>query len=292
MLNSVIIAAMALGTLAASAQSIVPGFDAARAAVSQTGNIDLGSGNGDLRITQFDLFSVLRKPLIPIDGLYVVPLAEYQVTRFDCDRTPAAFPVHDEDLHALALSTYVLSLCANSPWFYGGWARAQLASDFQHVNGDDFTFDFAAGAGYRFNKRFSLALGGALINLNGDAAFYPALNFDWIVSDRVRIGMYGPIFIAACALNEDWLLTFRGEPGGGVWNVTGDAGQSRSIELSSYRLGLFVSRRLTGDFWLTAGAGAAVGNQFDYTLPNGRRLYEQDAGTGLFGTLGVRLKAW
>ncbi|MEI8037686.1 MAG: DUF6268 family outer membrane beta-barrel protein [Verrucomicrobiota bacterium] len=292
MLNSVIIAALAFGALAASAQSIVPGFDAARAAVSQTGNIDLGRGNGDLRISQFDLFSVLRKPLIPIDGLYVVPLAEYQFTRLDCVGTPAAFPVHDADLHALALSTYVLSLRSDSPWIYGGWARAQLASDFQHVNGDDFTFDIAAGAGYRFNKRFALAVGGAVINLNGDATCYPGLNFDWIVSDQVRIGMYGPIFIAAYALNPDWLLTFRGEPGGGVWNVTDAAGQSRSIELASYRLGLFVSRRLTGDFWLTAGAGAAVCNRFDYTLPNGRRLFEQDAGSGLFGTIGVRLKAW
>ena len=285
-------AALALGTLAASAQSIVPGFDAARAAASQTGNLKLDGGNGDLSLTQFDLFSVLRKPLVPIDGLYVVPLADYQFTRLDFDRTPAGVPVHDEDLHALSLSSYVVSLSDNSPWIYGGWARAQLASDFQHVNGDDFTFDLAAGAGYRFSKCFTLALGGAVINLNGDATFYPGLNFDWEVNDQVRIGMYGPVFIAAYSLNDDWLLTFRGDPGGGVWNITDDAGQSRSIEVASYRLGLFISRRLCGDFWLTAGAGAAVYNQLDYTLPNGRRLYEQDAGNGLFGALGVRLKAW
>lgn len=307
------LAVMALGALAASAQSSVPGigaaraaviapavsadtsvpgFDAARAAFSQTGNMDLDNGPGDFSLTQFEALSFLSHPLSPTNGLFIMPLADYQYTRLNFDQTPAGFPMHDEDLSALSLSAYVVYRCEGSPWIYSGWTRAQLATDFHDVNGDDFTFDFAGGAGYRFNERFTLGAGAAVVNVNGDATFYPGINFDWIASDQLRIGLYGPTFIAAYSLDEDWLLTFRGDPAGGVWNVAGDAGASRAIDLTSYRLGLYVSRRLKGDVWLTAGAGTTLFNQIDYTLTNGSRLFEQDAGSALFGTIALRIKTW
>lgn len=313
MRKPIILAVLALGTLGASgqssvpgigaaraavippeaaAESSVPGFDAARLAFSQTGNMDLDHGNGDFSLTQFEALSFLCHPISPISGLSIMPLVDYQYTRLNFDHAPAGFPMHDEDLNALNLSSYVMFRCAGSPWIYGGWARAQLATDFHNVNGDDFTFDIAAGAGYRFNERFTLGAGTAVININGDTTFYPGINFDWIASEHLRLGLYGPTLIAAYSLDDDWLLTFRGDPGGGVWNVTGDAGASRAINLTSYRLGLFVSRRLTRDIWLTAGAGATVFNQIDYTLTNGSRLFKEDAGSALFGTIALRVKAW
>lgn len=292
MFHRPVLAAWLLGALAASAQSIVPGFDVARVAVSQAGGMDLGNGQGDLEITQLSIRSFLCRPISPTDGLFIVPLASYELTHLNLDPSPAAFPFHDEDLHSLTLSGAAISMREGSPWIHGGWARAELATDFQTVTGDDFTFDLAGGAAYRLNARFTLGVGAALLNLNGDTSFYPGIGFDWIASDQLRIGLYGPTLLAAYAVNDDWLFTLRGDTAGGIWNITDGAGTSRSIDLTSYRAGLYASRRLHGELWLTAGAGATVGNQLDYTTPHGSKLSGLDPDTGVFGVIGLRLKAW
>lgn len=276
----------------ASAQLIVPGFDASRVLFSQTGEMDMGGDNGSLEVTRFEVRSFLSRPVSFADGWLILPLAEYKLTGLSFDDTPAAFPIHDEDLHSLSLSSYFMSMREGSPWIFGGWARAELASDFQQIDGDDFTFDLAAGAGYRFNKCFTLMAGVAVINLNGDASFYPGINFDWIISDQLRAGLYGPTFTVEYAPTDEWLFTFRGDPGGGVWNVSDDNGQSRSIDLTSYGLGLYASRRLTGQLWLSVGGGVTVGNSLDYTKPHGGTILGRDPDEGLFGLVSLRLKAW
>lgn len=288
--SQIFIAAFVIGTLAAPAQSIVPGFDFARVTFSQTGGMDLGSGKGDMDVTSFEARSFLSKPISPAEGLTILPMAEYRLTGLNFDGAPA--PFDDAELHSLSLSTFAISMREGSPWIYGGWARAEIASDFQHIDGDDFTFDLAGGAGYRFNEAFTLGFGAAVINLNGDAAVYPGIGFDWIVNDQLRAGLYGPTFAVAYSLDEDWLFTFRGDSGGGVWNVTGDDGESRSIDFSSYRIGLYASRRLTGQLWLTAGGGMTVGNELDYTRTSGREIEGLDPDEGLFGLISLRLKAW
>ena len=279
-----------LAGLPASAQLVIPGFDAARIGASLTNDLDLGTGNGDLSISRFEARSVLSHGFSPVEGLFILPLFEYTLTSLDFDGAPA--PFRDEDLHSIALSSYILMMRENSPWFGGVWARAELASDFRHIDGDDFTFDLAAFAGYRFNENFTFGLGGAVINLNGDERFYPGGVLDWIVNDHLRVGIYGPILMAAWSLDEDWLFTLRGDPAGGLWNVTAPSGESRSIDLDSYRLGVYASRRLGGNWWLTAGCGMAIANDLHYTTPGGRKISSLDPDNGFFGMLALRLKAW
>ena len=192
----VFVAAFSLGSLAASAQNIVPGFDASRVTFSQAGNMDMGTGNGDLDVTRFELRSFLCRPISPIDGLFIMPLAEYRLTALNFDQTPATYPIGDEDLHSLSLSTFAISMREGSPWIYGGWARAELASDFQEIDGDDFTFDLAGGAGYRFNEKFTLGFGGAAINLNGDNKIYPGIGFDLNLTPNHADLMGDPVDVA------------------------------------------------------------------------------------------------
>lgn len=287
-----ILAAFSLGALSAPAQIAFPGFDAARIGFTQTGDSDLEGDNGSFQVSRFELMSVLSRPITPANGLTILPVLDYTLTGFDFDDTPAGFPIQDEDLHSLSLGAYLISNCEGSPWMVVGWARAELASDFQHINGDDVTFDLAAGVGYRFSESLTVGVGGAVLNLNGDTAFYPGINFDWIVNEQLRISLYGPTFVAAYSPSEDWLFSFREDPFGGIWNITDDAGESRSIDFTSFRLGLYASRRLTGELWLTAGAGVTIGNELDYTTPGGRVLESRDSDSAMFGTIGLRLNTW
>lgn len=278
--------------ISASARFDVPDFDAARAIVSHAGDIDFDGGPGSLEISRFELRSLLSKPLTPADCLTILPVFEYKATSLEFDDVPGGFPIRDEDLHSLNLSAYAFAARDGSPWIGIGWARAEMAGDFQDFGGDDFTFDVAGGIAYRFNEKFTLGFGGAVANLNGDTTFYPGIGFDWIVNDAVRIGLYGPTFIAAYSPDANWEFSFRGDSGGGTWNISDDAGKSRSIDLTSYRFGLFASRRLTGQLWLSAGAGATFGNEIRLTEPDGDKLFEQEMESGLFGQISLRLKAW
>lgn len=280
------------GELVASAQLMVPGFDAARVVFTQTGDSDIDGDDGSFQVSRFQLLSLLSRPVTPADGLFILPIFDYKLTDFRFDGTPAGYPVSDEDLHSLSLSSFLLSMREGSPWIFGAWMRAELASDFQHIDGDDFTFDLAAGGGYRFNETFTLGAGAAVMNLNGDTSIYPGINLDWVASDQLRIGIYGPTMVVAYSPSEDWVLSFREEPLGGIWNITGESDESRSIKFTSIRLGLYLSRRLTDNLWLTGGGGCTVANGLDYTTPGGRKLDERDSGSSLFGTIGLRLKAW
>lgn len=270
-------------------QHILPIFDAARTYVRAAGGFDAGAGD----METFDF--VARAAVTPKPRLgdwWVVPFFEYRYTSFDVDGAPAAFPTDDIDLHSLSLSSFFVRQSATSPWLYGGWASAELASDFQHVDGDDFTFDLAAGVGYRFSERFTLVAGAAVVNLNADPEWFPGINFDWKINDCLSAGIYGPSGLVVYKPHENWMFTLRGDPAGGLWNITDNAGDSRSLDWSAYRAGAYVSHRLAGHLWLTAGGGAVFSGDFDRTTPAGRTLASADPGTGWFGLLGLRLMAW
>jgi hypothetical protein len=272
-------------------KTMVPGFDASRLLFAQSGDMDFDIGGGSVAVTDVSLRSFLCQPISPSEGLYLIPEAGYRFTdlRFD----GATAPMQDEDLHSLFLSGYLISMKDNCPWIWGGWTRAELASDFQDVDGDDFTFDVAGGVGYRFSDTFTLGVGAALLNLGGDEAFYPGIGFDWIVNEQLRVGFYGPVGMAAYSINDDWLLSARFDFSGGVWNINDPAGNSRSIDMSDNRLGIYASRRLTENLWLTAGVGVTIANEINYTSSSGNTTwFQSDLDTAPFGVISLRVKAW
>lgn len=292
-------AAVSLGCLiSAAAQAPVPAapmapmFDAARVSFNHAAGMDFVNESGKLDASSFELRSLLSKPIPVFQDLIVIPIFEYEATHLNFSDTAVGFPMKDELLHSVNLSAFALSMSSTTPWVYGGWARAEMATDFQHVGSDDFTFDVVGGVGYRFSNRFTLAVGAAVINLNGDAAVYPGISFDWRASNTLRVGLYGPSLVAAYTPDADWELSFRGENGGGTWNITDVGGRSKSIDLTSYRVGLFASRRLTGDLWLTAGGGATVGNEISLADPDGDNNDDAEMKSGVFGQLGLSLNVW
>jgi hypothetical protein len=243
-------------------QMDVPQFDIMRAALTQTGGMNLDGNSGELAVTRFELRSLLSAPLTPWEGMTMIPVFSYSATSLDFSGT-GPFPLHDEDLHSASLHSFFIQNFANSPWFGFAWTRAEFATDFQGIENEDFTFDVAAGVFYRFNDSFTLGFGAVITNLNGDVNFMPGINFDWAPSDNFRVGLYGPNLIANYHISENWFLSLEGQPGGGNWNINDDAGKSRTIQLDSYWLGLNTNHHLVGELWLSAGLGYTLGNEIE-----------------------------
>lgn len=268
-------------------------MDVAMGNFTYSSGMDFDDINGELSISRFNFMSALSRPIAVGGGIMLVPVVQYSLTGLEFDGVGKAFPLADEDLHSVSLNLAAFKISKDSPWLYGAWARAEVASDFQHMNGDDVTFDLAGGVGYRFTDHFTLGAGVAAINLNGDAWVCPGINFDWVVNDQLRVGLYGPMSVVSYTPNEEWNFSLRGLPGGGTWNITDNNGDSRSIDLSSYQVGAYAGRRLTGKLWLNAGVGITLFNNIEYADADGSNsLLDEDMKSGLFGQIGLSLKAW
>lgn len=293
MLRKFVPTAFLLGCLLpVSAAPLLSEFENGRVTFSQSGGMDLDDGSGSLSISRFDIRALLTKPLQPLDALTVIPIVEYRFSDLNFDDIASTAPIQDQELHSLSLSSIAFYNRPDSPWVYAGWARAKMNSDFQDLGEDDFTFDLAGGVGYSFNDAFVMGIGAALVNLNGDTQFFPGPFFNWNVSETIRMGLYGPVFVVSYAPTPEWQFSLRSDTGGDTWNISDDNGDSRSIALSSYRIGIYAGRRLTENLWLRAGAGITVGNDIELTRPQGSRIAQEDMDGGLFGQISLRVLEW
>jgi len=294
LIGSAIAGGYATGPVATGSPDInLPDLDVVSGSYTYVDGMDFDNISGGLSMDQFNLLSLLSRPITVAGDVMLVPALGYGYTGLEFDGTSAAFPLSDEGLHSVQLHLAAVKLNQGSPWFYGAWTRAEMASDFQHINGDDFTFDIAAGVGHRCSDALTVAVGAAVININGDPWFVPGINFDWKINDTLRAGLYGPIAVFSYTPSEDWSVMLRGRPGGGVWNITDDNGDSKSIDLSSYQVGLFGYRRLTGNVWLSAGAGVTLMNNLTYSDPDGdNKVLNEDMDAGWFAQIGISLRVW
>ncbi|MBX3743205.1 MAG: hypothetical protein KF712_19625 [Akkermansiaceae bacterium] len=273
-------------------EPVFPGLDFVKASFSYAGGMDLDDTAGELETFTLDARSVLSGPIEVTNDLTLLPMIQYKATRLNWKDTPAGFPIEDEDVHSIALSSYVLYNQEGSPWIFAGWARAELATDFQHLNGDDVTFDLIAGAAYKFSDRLTFGLGIAAINLNNDEDYMIGPVLDWKISDTFRIGVLGPDVTASYTPDENWEFSLRGYTAGDEWNIRDAAGNSTTLDLDSYRVGLFADRRLGGDLWLRVGGGVTVMNEIEIKSPSGSRAYKDDMDSGWFGEIALRLNVW
>lgn len=275
-----------------SAEPIFPGLDFVKAAFSYAGGMDLDDTAGELETFTLEARSVLSGPIEPIENLTLLPMIQYKATRLNWKDTPAGFPIEDEDVHSIALSSYVLYNQKDSPWLFGGWVRAELATDFQHISGDDVTFDVVAGAAYRFSDNLVVGLGFGAINLNNDEEYLIGPVLDWKINDSFRVSILGADAVASYTPNENWEFSLRGYTAGDEWNIRDAAGRSTTLDLDSYRVGLFADRRLTGDLWLRVGGGVTLLNEIEIKSPHGDRFYKDDMDEGWFGEIALRLNVW
>jgi len=267
-------------------------IDLATTGFNYSAGMEFDTGEGELSAAKFHARSFLSKP-VPLVGDFVfAPVFQYQGTLQETHDASPGFPIGDETLHYLALQGFVVSASDHSPWIYGAWGRAGLGSDFQHIDGDDFQFDVAVGAGYQVNDRLLLALGVGVFELNGDERLIAGPAFSWQATDHLKLSLYGHTFDATYAYDQDWLLSFRTEASGGVWNIEGTDGLSQRLQFRSYLIGLHLGKRLRDSLWLDVGGGVSIANELELGSPEGTTTFEDHPDNGWFVYAGLRVASW
>lgn len=292
-------AALLCCLVSASAQPVIPGQDGSLAAFTHVGNMNFDRLPGGLEITRFEIRSLLTEPLSPADRWTIQPVFDCQATILRFNQVPTSIFFDPESLHSfnvyptvMDFGVLALSISDDSPWIHGMWGDAHLATDFWHLVGKNLTYQLAGGTGYRFNENFTFGIGGAITQPNRQVEFHPGIGLDWIISDQIHVGACGPAWFANYQPDEDWQLSLRGDSASEFWNISDNRGRPLSINLSSYQIGLFASRRLTGQLWFRAGAGVTVANEFQLNDSHGDKIVRRGLDSGLFGQISLTIGLW
>lgn len=215
----------------------------------------------------------------------------YKGTGLNFDDTAAGFPLFDSDLHELSFPILVRHELEGSPWSLRGALTPGIATDFGHIDGDDFFLGGRLGFERVVNERFKFGIGAAVIRNLGNESLLPALGLQWRPSEAWLVDLAGPFLSVWWQPDEAWLVRFGAGPSGGVWN-TGWNGLSRDLSMSSYLVGAGFETRLNDGLWFTVNAGVSLGNHLELGTTGGLTTFKTGLDEGLFISFGLRLAAW
>ncbi len=197
----------------------------------------------------------------------------------------------DTDLHDLRVSATWLYHTPGSKWSWLAGVEPGLASDFEHITNDSFSVNWKVATRYAMSDRFALVAGVGSHTSTGDNSVVPSFGFQWKATDDIYVSLVGTTFTATWQPSDDWLWRVGVWTAGGVWNVE-NGGSSFDVKLSSYRAGLGAEYRIHDKVWLTLWAGATLGNELEIETAGGGTVFKDDADTGWFVNLGLRVAAW
>lgn len=246
------------------------------------------SMNEELSLSQWRIQSALSKPLQLTDSIFFIPTLRYEYTDLETfGLGPAGY---EDELHSIEVPLLFVMKQGNSAWSYNLRLNPGIASDFENVNSDDFFIDARVGAEYKYNDRLKLNFGLAYTRLTGEPTILPYAGFQYDLNDQWQFALRGAILQARYKWNEDWLVRFVGEPGGGSWNI--DKYGSQTLSVQSYRVGVSLEHQLFDDVWVTAGAGFTLANEVEFMSNSGKTIQKEDYETGHYFTIGLRLHDW
>lgn len=279
-------------TLAASsANAIDIDRRSPRAEFTFLGGMDIKTAPGDVESFSFSARTPLGKPIRLGDhGLLSVGLS-YETTALRFDGTTPGFPLPDADLHQIEFPIFARWQKPGSPWAITAGLSTGIATDFDHIDGDDFYLGGRIVFERVINDHFKLGFGAATIRSLGNNAILPAVGFEWRPADDWMVELVGPYLNLWWQPNDDWLARFGAGPGGGIWNVDWN-NLSRDLSLSSYLVGVSVEHQIADGIWLTAGAGASFGNHLELKTTGGLTNFKTGLDNGYFASLGLRVASW
>lgn len=283
----------------ACSRPFIAGWDDSSLSASYSSGQEFRRIPGDLEISDYSIRALYPEPIFEAYSIFIQPAFDYRSTALHFDKVPTSVFVAPENLKSFDVEPYVVTISAlvgsfrlDSPWMFGAWVEAGLASDFQDLRSHDFKFDFAAGGGYRFSESLSVGLGAAFTDLPGETGVRPGIGLDWKIDERFRVAICGPVCAVTYALTPDWQFSLQGDSTGEIWNVSDNRDRSRYLQLTSYKVGLFANRRITDHIQLAAGVGVTFSNEIELFRSNGTRVVDQRLDQGFFGQIGLIIAAW
>lgn len=259
--------------------------------------IELENSPAEFDFTELSFTAFLTKPIRLGGDWAAIAYLDFEASQFEFDGNPLIGPVVDDiesDLYRVGVPLVFYHASAGSPWTYGAWVNPAIASDFDHVDSDDFFLDIAIAGAYQVNDNLVVGAGIFASDILHDPFVIPGIGFVWTPHEDWLVSFYGPRFVARRDLNDRNQVGFEIATNGGLWNI--DSGNaSGRLNFRSWRSGFYYRYNVAGDIWLHAAAGITFANELQVQTRDGVDLFPNqlgDADPSPYVSLGVSLARW
>lgn len=279
-----------------SAHPLLKSVNLFDAKVNMGANHHLDNNQGDLSIYSESISAKLSGTeswKMANTYLHFMPLFGYKATQMRLTDTLSNYPFKDENLHALSLSGVLFYGNETDPLIFGAFGSVNLTSDFDHITEQDFNYHTGFGAGFQFSRSLVLGAGITVLDINRDPYVMAGPFLIWSIDDSKSFSIMGPNLDADWKISPSWHVSVKGELNSGTWNIETAQSNSRVIDLSGYRIGLFSEYNISGNLWLSTGIGTTLATNLELKSAKGDDvLLSQDVDSGLFTQIGLTLKSW
>lgn len=196
----------------------------------------------------------------------------------------------DHDLYRFGVDFNAMYTPAGSDWSPFMKLSPHFGTDFDDLSWSDFRMTAALGTFYEVHSNLKFAIGAAYLQDVRDNPFFPVVGVTWTPNpcwELVILGNRGDLIYKP---HEDWRIRLYARTDSRNWAVQ-QGGESRDLELTSYRAGLGVDYQVHEHFWLQLSTGMTFGNELIlYKGDSDTKIFDEEAESGWFGTFGLRLK--
>ena len=253
---------------------------------SLSAETDFDDVDGNFSYSQLTLQGGLYKPIKLHQNHTIIINSAFTRTNLQTDTF-----LSDLDLYELSLNFRWIYSKPGSRWAWVSSLSPSITSDLGEVSSESFALDGIAGFNYQKSASFSW-LGGFVFFLNDfEKRIFPGIGFRWRPDVATELEYTGIRLRGSWQPSDDWIWRFDARPAGGTWHIN-ENNQDLNIDVDSYQVGIGVEHRLTKKLWLGLTGGITLGNELEIETSSGRRLFREDAETGWFGQLGLRLTVW
>jgi hypothetical protein len=173
------------------------------------------------------------------------------------------FEREDLDLYSILLP--VEYYYTKSEWLFNVNINPGIFSDFENVDGDDYSVYGSMLLGYRINPSCQFFGGISYDDHFGEEELYPLAGVIWDISREWQMSLILPYPQITYAPSEDLAFYVNVEPAGGLWNVNDEfVEEDYDFELEGYRAGFGVDYHMSRKLWVQAQAGYVTARKYEF----------------------------
>lgn len=228
----------------------------------------------------------------------IAPILKWQVGQWTLGATLNYSWVHGDfgdrqqlgtkEMQTVEAQLFAAYMPDNTPWWFLGFVKPGVATDFDDVTSDSFTASALALVGYRWSPRLDIAGGVYASYTLNDATVIPALGFLWRPNDQWIVQATPPIVAIGWRPTPDWTFGVVTYPAGDGWEVGKSGDTVRQVDLSLWRAAISAERKVGAHWRFSARVGVAFGGELELRDSDDRVIEETDLDAAPFGAFAVK----
>lgn len=193
--------------------------------------------------------------------------ADFRYTEYKFDSVDA----EDNGLYEVHLPmTYITG---SDQWTHVARVAPGIHSDFEEVDGEDFTMTALYQATYKSSDTLSWVMGAGIGHEFGEVSGFPLVGAIYRPNEKLLFNLVLPQLEAIYIAQENWIWHLSLAPTGRSWNVE-DKSKEKDVDIvtSEFRVSAGTTFAITDAIALRGTVGSALNRNIEFTLDDGEEV--------------------